>query len=52
VELGAGALLPAFLPAGLAGIVVLLWRLFTYHLVLLAGGTVFFLTLLRRRRKV
>ena len=52
VELGAGALLPAFLPAGLAGIVVLLWRLFTYHLVLLAGGTVFFVTLLRRRRKV
>lgn len=52
VELGAGVLLPAFLPAGLAGIVVLLWRFFTYHLVLLAGGTVFFVTLLRRRRKV
>lgn len=53
VELGAGALLPVFLPAGLTGIAVLLWRLFTYHLNLLVGGTAFFLWMGGRgRRKV
>lgn len=51
VELGAGALLLAFLPAHLTGIAVLLWRLFTYHLNLLVGGLAFFTWLGGRGRK-
>lgn len=51
VELGAGALLTAFLPARLTGIVVILWRLYTYHLNLVVGGAVFFAWLSARGRK-
>ncbi|HEX6202106.1 MAG TPA: lysylphosphatidylglycerol synthase domain-containing protein [Thermoanaerobaculia bacterium] len=51
VELGAGALLPVFLPSALTGIVVLLWRFFTYHLNLIVGGTAFFLWMGARGRK-
>jgi glycosyltransferase 2 family protein len=51
VELGAGALLHAFLPAHLTGIAVLLWRLFTYHLNLLVGGLAFFTWMGGRGRK-
>jgi uncharacterized protein (TIRG00374 family) len=53
VELGAGALLPVFLPSALTGIVVLLWRFFTYHLNLIVGGAAFFLWMgARGRQKV
>lgn len=51
VELGAGALLPVFLPGGLTGIAVLLWRFFTYHLNLIVGGAAFFLWMGSRGRK-
>jgi glycosyltransferase 2 family protein len=51
VELGAGALLHAFLPAHLTGIAVVLWRLFTYHLNLLVGGLAFFAWMGGRGRK-
>ena len=51
VELGAGALLTAFLPARLTGIVVILWRLYTYHLNLVVGGAVFFAWMGARGRK-
>lgn len=51
VELGAGALLPSFLPSNLTGIVVILWRLFTYHLNLIVGGAAFFAWMGGRGRK-
>ena len=51
VELGAGALLPAFLPSELTGITVILGRLFTYHLNLLVGGLAFFAWMGGRGRK-
>lgn len=51
VELGAGALLPSFLPSHLTGIVVILWRLFTYHLNLIVGGAAFFAWMGSRGRK-
>jgi uncharacterized membrane protein YbhN (UPF0104 family) len=51
VELGAGALLTAFLPSRLTGIVVILWRLYTYHLNLVVGGAVFFAWMGARGRK-
>jgi uncharacterized membrane protein YbhN (UPF0104 family) len=51
VELGAGALLTAFLPSRLTGIVVILWRLYTYHLNLVVGGAVFFAWMGTRGRK-
>ena len=42
LELLTPFLLRPFVPASMAGIVVVLWRLFTFHLYLLAGGSVFF----------
>jgi uncharacterized protein (TIRG00374 family) len=38
VELLSGALLPLFAPAALVGPAVLIWRVATYHLYVLAGG--------------
>ena len=34
-------LLPRLVPGNIVGIVTLVWRFFTYHLYLIAGGTVF-----------
>ena len=45
VEILTLLILPYFVPRSLAGVVVLLWRLFTYHLYLVVGGGVFFWTL-------
>lgn len=41
IELLMTAVLRYFVPMSLVGVVVLLWRLFTYHLYLLVGGIVF-----------
>jgi uncharacterized protein (TIRG00374 family) len=41
IELLTTAILRYFVPMNLVGAVVLLWRLFTYHLYLLVGGVVF-----------
>jgi uncharacterized protein (TIRG00374 family) len=46
VELLSAVLLPGVVPAGIVGIVVLVWRFFTYHLYLL-GGAVALLFVLR-----
>lgn len=43
VEVLAALILPAFVPLPLVGVVVLVWRFFSYHLYLLGGGTAFFL---------
>ncbi len=48
IELLCTALLRLFLPLSLVGVVVLMWRVFTYHLYLLAGGIAFSLTYHRR----
>lgn len=48
VEVGAGLLLGGYAPQHLVGAVVLLWRLFTYHLYV-AGGAVAMSLMLRRR---
>jgi len=44
VEVLAAIILPSFVPLPLVGLAVLLWRMFTYHLYIVGGGTVFFLT--------
>jgi uncharacterized protein (TIRG00374 family) len=44
VELLTALILPGFVNPGLIGVVVVVWRFFTYHLYLLGGGTVFFYT--------
>jgi uncharacterized membrane protein YbhN (UPF0104 family) len=49
VEVLAALILPAFVPVALVGAVVLLWRLLTFHLYLLGGGTAFFLAVRQRR---
>jgi uncharacterized protein (TIRG00374 family) len=49
VEVLAALILPAFVPVPLVGTVVLLWRLFTYHLYLLGGGAAFFLAVRQKR---
>ena len=38
VELLSGAVLPLFAPAALTGPALLIWRVATYHLYVLAGG--------------
>lgn len=38
VELGAAVLLALFVPRGLIGVTVVIWRVFTYHLYLLGGA--------------
>ncbi len=48
IELLTTAILRYFVPMNLVGAVVLLWRLFTYHLYLLVGGIVFARTCHRR----
>ncbi|MBN2161966.1 MAG: flippase-like domain-containing protein [Pontiellaceae bacterium] len=47
--LGAFVLAP-FVPASLVGVVILLWRIFTYHFYLFFGGTIFALTFRRLMR--
>ncbi len=49
VEVLAALILPAFVPVALVGAVVLLWRLTTFYLYLLGGGTAFFLAVRQRR---
>jgi uncharacterized protein (TIRG00374 family) len=44
VEVLAAVVLPSFAPIGVVALVVVLWRLLTYHLYLLGGGIAFFLT--------
>lgn len=43
VELLSALVLPNFIAPPLIGVVVLVWRFFTYHLYLLGGGTAFFI---------
>jgi len=50
VEVLTALILPGFVNAGLIGVVVVVWRFFTYHLYLLGGGTVFFYTCHRLHR--
>lgn len=50
VELLTALILPGFVNPGLIGVVVVVWRFFTYHLYLLGGGTVFFYTCHRLHR--
>lgn len=42
VEVAMAVLLGHFVPLSLAGVIVILWRFFTYHLNLMVGGIVFF----------
>ncbi len=49
VEVLAALILPAFVPVALVGTVVLLWRLMTFYLYLLGGGTAFFLAVRQKR---
>lgn len=44
VEVLVALVLPSFAPVGVVALVVVLWRLLTYHLYLLGGGLAFFLT--------
>jgi len=39
--------LPLIIPHSLVGIVILIWRFFTYYLYLLGGGIMFFTTCAR-----
>lgn len=50
VELLTALVLPGFVSSGLIGVVVVVWRFFTYHLYLLGGGAVFFYTCQRLHR--
>lgn len=50
VELLTALILPGFVSGGLIGVVVVVWRFFTYHLYLIGGGTVFFYTCHRLHR--
>ncbi len=52
VELLSALILGYFVPASLTGIVVLIWRFFTYHLYLITGGIVFFFLCGRKADKV
>ncbi len=47
VEVSTALILKLIIPQAVIGIVILLWRLFTYHLYLLGGGIVFFTTCAR-----
>ncbi|MCZ6675020.1 MAG: hypothetical protein O7C75_18975, partial [Verrucomicrobia bacterium] len=42
VEVATAFILGNFVPLPMVGLVLLLWRFSTYHLYLLAGGSVFF----------
>lgn len=50
VELLTALILPGFVAGDLIGVVVVVWRFFTYHLYLLGGGSVFFYTCHRLHR--
>lgn len=50
VELLTALVLPGFVSSGLIGVVVVVWRFFTYHLYLMGGGAVFFYTCHRLHR--
>lgn len=50
VEVSAAIILRQIIPPYLVGVVVLLWRFFTYHLYLLGGGSMFLWTCARFRR--
>lgn len=50
VELLTAFILPNIAPSAVIGIVVLVWRFFTYHLYILGGGAVFFYTCHRMNR--
>ena len=52
VEVVAVLLLGFFAPAPVVGVIVVLWRFYTYHLFLLVGGATFALTLAVRRRRL
>lgn len=52
VEVVAVLLLGFFAPAPAVGVIVVLWRFYTYHLFLLVGGATFALTLAAGRRRV
>ncbi|HLP09172.1 MAG TPA: lysylphosphatidylglycerol synthase transmembrane domain-containing protein [Opitutaceae bacterium] len=49
VEVLAALILPAFVPVALVGAVLVLWRLLTFNLYLLGGGTAFFLAVRAKR---
>ncbi len=49
VELLSAIILPNLAPTAVVGVVVVLWRFFTYHLYLLGGGLVFFYACQRPR---
>lgn len=50
VEVFAGIILPQFAPVALVGVILMVWRFFSYHLYLLGGGFVFFWTCSRLNR--
>jgi uncharacterized protein (TIRG00374 family) len=51
VEVAAALLLRFFAPVSAVGVIVVLWRFFTYHLFLLGGGLTFALALASERRR-
>lgn len=50
VELLTAIILPSVAPAHIIGVVVLVWRFFSYHLYILGGGAVFFYVCHRMQR--
>ncbi len=44
VEISAAIILRQIIPPYLVGVIILLWRFFTYHLYLIGGGAMFFWT--------
>ena len=50
VELLTALILPNIVPSEIVGVVVLVWRFFTYHLYVLGGGVMFFYTCHRMHR--
>ncbi|MGC9327482.1 MAG: lysylphosphatidylglycerol synthase transmembrane domain-containing protein [Candidatus Hinthialibacter sp.] len=50
VEVSSAIILRQIIPPNLVGVVVLLWRFFTYHLYLLGGGSMFLWTCARLRK--
>ncbi|MBN2329888.1 MAG: flippase-like domain-containing protein [Candidatus Omnitrophica bacterium] len=50
VEVASAVILRQIIPPNLVGVVVLLWRFFTYHLYLLGGGSMFLWTCTRLRQ--
>lgn len=50
VEVSAALVLRQVIPPYLVGVVILLWRFFTYHLYLLGGGSMFLWTCARLQR--